>query len=227
MQRARRTEFRSWFFTKSLDCGHNSNGNNCVLLWRKNICACMVYKLRNASVLVMLKKQTPWCRANCTSLTCSIWTSYDNALSSEIRKLDRTSPDFNLTTLVAFHPRPVLAFGYCRCLGLSVSPSVRPSVTKFVRAITNYPFKLGSPNLDQRCKRPRFRSLLFCGTIDCDRQGQIELQSQNLPHFELVHAITHHQLKLQFPNLGQKCILALFRSLPILGLIEIDLQFNF
>ena len=32
---------------------------------------------------------------------------------------------------------------------------------------------------------------------------------------------------LQFPNLEQKCILALFKSLPILGLIEIDLQFNF
>ena len=64
--------------------------------------------------------------------------------------------------------------------------------------------------------------------IDRDLQGQIELQSQNLLHFELVHAITHHQLKLQFPNLEQKCILALFRwSLPILGLIEIDLQFNF
>ena len=37
--------------------------------------------------------------------------------------------------------------------------------------------------------------------IDHDLQGQIELQSQNLPHFGLVHAITHHQLKLQFPNL--------------------------
>ena len=63
--------------------------------------------------------------------------------------------------------------------------------------------------------------------IGLNLQGQIELQSQNLPHFELVHAITHHHLKLQFPNLEQKCILALFRSLPILGLIEIDLQFNF
>ena len=63
--------------------------------------------------------------------------------------------------------------------------------------------------------------------IDYDLPGKIELQSQNVPHFELVHAITHHQLKLQFPNLEQKCILALFRSLPILGLIEIDLQFNY
>ena len=122
-----------------------------------------------------------------------------------------------------FYPRPVLAFGYCRCL----RPSVSPSVTKFVRAITHYPFKLGSPNLDQRCKRPWLRSLLFCGTIDRDLQGQIALQSINLPHFELVHAITRHQLKLQFPNLEQKCILALFRSPPILGLIEIDPQFNF
>ena len=68
---------------------------------------------------------------------------------------------------------------------------------------------------------------MFCGMIDHDLQGQIELQSQNLPHCELVHAINHHQLKLQFPNLEQKCILVLSRSLPILGFIDIDLQFNF
>ena len=63
--------------------------------------------------------------------------------------------------------------------------------------------------------------------IDRDLQGQIELQSQILPHFELVHAIAHHQLKLQFPNLEQKYMLALCRSLPILSFIEIDLQINF
>ena len=42
-----------------------------------------------------------------------------------------------------------------------------------VRAITWDPFKLGSPNLDQRCKRPWLKSLLFCGLIDLDLQGQI------------------------------------------------------
>ena len=47
----------------------------------------------------------------------------------------------------------------------SVSPPVRPSVTMFVRAITYYPFKLGSPNLDHRCKRPWLRSLLFLVTL--------------------------------------------------------------
>ena len=38
-------------------------------------------------------------------------------------------------------------------------------------------------------------SLMFWGAIDLDLQGQIELQSTNLPHIELVHAITNHQLK--------------------------------
>ena len=116
----------------------------------------------------------------------------------------------------------VLSLPACVCVCVCVSVN-----HEFVRAITHQPFKLGSPNLDQRCQRPWLSALLFCGMIDRDLQGQIELQSQNLPHFELVHAITHHQLKLQFPNLEQNCILALFRSLPILGLIEIDLQFNF
>ena len=104
---------------------------------------------------------------------------------------------------------------------------VRASVNhEFVRAISHQPFKLGSPNWDQRCKIPCLRALLFCGMVDRDLQGQIEPQNKNLSHFEPVHAITHHQLKLQFPNLEQKCILALFSFLPILGLIEIDLQFN-
>ena len=133
-------------------------------------------------------------------------------------------PQFSIFTQGQFWPSGIVVACVCS------------SVTKFVRAITHYRFKLGSPNLDQRCKRPWLRSLMFCGTIDRDLQGQIELRSQNLSHFELVHAITHHQLKLQFPNLEKKCILALFwvffflalfRSLSILGLIEIDLQFNF
>ena len=34
-------------------------------------------------------------------------------------------------------------------------------------------FKLGSPNLDQKCKWPWLRSLLFCGMIDLNPQVQI------------------------------------------------------
>ena len=63
-----------------------------------------------------------------------------------------------------------------------------------VHAMTHHPFKLGSPNLDKRCKRPCLTSLLFCGVID---QDQIELRSQNLPYFRLVHTLTPHHLKVR------------------------------
>ena len=105
------------------------------------------------------------------------------------------------------------------CMSLSVNHQL-------VRAVTQ-PFKLEPPNLDQRCKRPWLKSLLFYGTIDIELEGQIELQCQNLPHFELVRAISRHQWKSVFPNFGQKCILALFRSLYIWGWIYFDVLFYF
>ena len=108
-----------------------------------------------------------------------------------------------------------------RCLRLSVCVCGNHML---VRAITHHPFELGSPNLDHRCKRPWLRSLLYWGVIDLDLQGQIQLQSQNLPHFELVGAITHHPLKLGSPNLNQNCKIPWSRSLFFWGLIELDLS---
>ena len=127
---------------------------------------------------------------------------------------------------VNFYPRPVMAFGYCRCLRVCVRVCLSVN-HQLVRAITHQLFKLESPNLDQRCKRHWLRSLLLLGTIDLELQGQIELKSQKLPHFELVRAISHHQLKSVFPNFGQKCILALLRSLLNLGWIDLDVLFYF
>ena len=71
----------------------------------------------------------------------------------------------------------------CACVCMCVCVSVNH---QFVRTITCHPLKLQSPNLDQKCKTPWLRSLLFLGFIDLDLQGQIELKSQNLPHFGLV-----------------------------------------
>ena len=101
---------------------------------------------------------------------------------------------------VLFYPRPVLAFGY-----LSLPPSVSPSVTKFVRAITHHPFKLGSPNLDHRCKRPWLRSLLFLGWLTMTFKVKFNFKVKIYPIFELVRAITHHPFKLGQPNLDQRC----------------------
>ena len=107
---------------------------------------------------------------------------------------------------------------------LSLPLSVRPSVTMFVRAITHHPFKLGSPNLDQRCKTSWLRSLLFWGAINIDLHGQTKGQSLNLPHFELVRTITHHPFKLRSPNLDQRCKIHWSRSLLFWVAIDLDLQ---
>ena len=103
----------------------------------------------------------------------------------------------------------------CHCLLLSVCACVSVCLSVnhlFVHAITQDSFKLGSPNLDQRCKKT-LRSLLFCGLIDLDLQGQIEPQSPNLSHLELHRTITHHPFKLGSPNLDQRCKIPWLRSL--------------
>ena len=74
--------------------------------------------------------------------------------------------------------RTVVGFAYCRWLRLSVCMSARPFVCVcgnhvLVRAITYHPFKLGSPHLELRCKRPWLRSLMFCGVADLALHDQI------------------------------------------------------
>ena len=122
-----------------------------------------------------------------------------------------------------FYPRPVLAFGYCRCLHVCVCVCLSVN-HQLVRVVTHQPFKLEPPNLDQRCKRSWLRSLLFFWTIDLELQGQIELKCQNLPHFELVRAISHHQLKSVFQ--GVKPFLysykfLYFGEIPIISYIKL------
>ena len=73
-----------------------------------------------------------------------------------------------LITRGQFWPSGIVIACVCVCVRVCVCVN-----HLLVRAITWNPFKLGSPNLDQRCKRPWLRSLLFWGAIDLDLQGQI------------------------------------------------------
>ena len=114
-----------------------------------------------------------------------------------------------------------MANGYCRCLRLSVRPCVNHLL---VRAITRDPFKLGSPNLNHRCERPWLMSLYFIGVIDSHLQSPIYLQSQNLPRFELVRAITHHPFKLGPLNLDQMCKIPWLSPLLFWGSLELDMS---
>ena len=162
-------------------------------------------------------------RANLLEGECRIPTQ----LHKMIWNVHTFVADFNIVDWRHFLPEAsfglrVLSLPACVCVCVCLSVNHH-----LVRAVTHQPFKLESPNLDQRCKRPWLRSLLFFGMIDLELQSQIELKSQNLPHFELVRAISHHKLKSVFPNFGQKCILALLRSLLILGWIDLDVLFYF
>ena len=102
------------------------------------------------------------------------------ALPTELKiKVDWSYRDQAIFIRGQYWPSGIVVACVCVYVCLSVNHEL-------VRAIIHQPFKLGSPNLDQRCKRPCLRSLLFCGVIDGDLQGQIELESQNSPHFWLV-----------------------------------------
>ena len=121
------------------------------------------------------------CRPNQTQLTISIYCSCkslsEEGFPTEFANVDlcfyicnsRFPILFSLKYgwgMGAFYLRPVLAFGYCRCLCQCVYVCLSVCVFvnhKFVRTITHHPFKLGSPILDQRCKTPWLGFLFFRG----------------------------------------------------------------
>ena len=105
----------------------------------------------------------------------------------------------------------------CVCVSLCVNHLL-------VRAITRDPFKLELPNLDQRCKRPWLRSLLFWGWLTLTFKVKFNLKVKIYPIFELVRAITLHPFGLGPPNLDQRCKIPWLRYLLFWGLIELDMS---
>ena len=78
-----------------------------------------------------------------------------NALAMELVFLALTHQ--NMLSFInrgQFWPSGIVVICVCVCVSVN---------HELVYAITNQPFKLESPNLDQRCKRPWLRSLLFLG----------------------------------------------------------------
>ena len=88
---------------------------------------------------------------------------------------------------------PEASFGL-RVLSLpaSVCVSVRPTVRVcgnhlLVRAITHHPFKLGSPNLDHRCKRPWLKPYCFGGDWPWPSRSNLTSKSKVTPFWACRH----------------------------------------
>ena len=92
-------------------------------------------------------------------LVCVFLIEYDRQHFHELRHIHFSS---SFITQGQFWPSGIVVA--CVCLDIRVSACVCINHL-FVRALTRNPFKLGSPNLDQGCKTPWLRSLLFWGVI--------------------------------------------------------------
>ena len=111
----------------------------------------------------------------------------------------------------SFYLRAVLAFGYCRCLRQSVLPCVCINHL-LVGTITRDSLKLGSPNLDQRCKSPWLRSLFF--------SGQLTLTFKIKFNFTPFWACPHHNklpIETRITKFGLEVHNSLVKILIVLG----------
>ena len=126
-----------------------------------------------------------------------------------------------------FYPRPVLAFGYCRCLRLCVCVclSVCVSITCFPRDNSG-PVQARIAKFGPKMQNTLVKLNCFGGqlTLTFKVKFNLKVKSQNLPHFELVRTITHYPFKLGSPNLNQRWKIAWWRSLLFWVAIDLDLQ---
>ena len=115
------------------------------------------------SVRLSVCGQNRVCSVSSTILNGSI--SYLHILSSNFRRCVANKFIFG-------------AYGYCHHLCLCVCLSVCQLLA--VRAITHHPFKLGSPNLDQKLQNISLKVPIVLGLIQLNLTGQIYLNFKAL-----------------------------------------------
>ena len=72
-----------------------------------------------------------------------------------------------------FYPRPVLAFGYCRCLRLCVSVCLSVCQSRVCPRNNSGPVRAKITKLGPKMQKTLVKIPIFCGLIDLDLQGQI------------------------------------------------------
>ena len=97
----------------------------------------------------------------------------------------------------------------------------------FIRGLTHIPPPPPPPPLTTIREEFVTHIYLTREIVKCFSKFNLKVKISPFWACEFVHVISHHKLKSVFPNLEEKCILALLRSLLIWGLIDHDLQFHF
>ena len=90
----------------------------------------------------------------------------------------------NVFTRGQFWPSGIVIACVCVCVRVCMCVSLCVNHL-LVRVITRDPFKLGSPNLDQICKRPWLRSLLFGGQLTLPFKVKFNLKVRIYPILSL------------------------------------------
>ena len=110
------------------------------------------------------------------------------------------------------------------CVCLCVRPSVRPCINhELVRVITHRPFKLGSPNLDHRCKKTLVKiPIVLGGDWPWPLRSNLTSKSKFTPFCACPGNNSSPVQKLGSPNLGQRCKIPWLISLLFWGLIGLD-----
>ena len=121
-----------------------------------------------------------------------------------------------------------MASRYCCCLSLAMCVYIclhEYIFSIFVRVITHHPVQARITKFGPGVHNNLVEISIFSGVIDLDLQDQIELQSQNLPYFELVHAVSHHhQVELEPPILCKRCETPWLSSLLFWGWLTLSGQ---
>ena len=124
--------------------------------------------------------------------------------------------------MLHFYPRPALAFGYCRCLGLCVCQSACQSLAYQQDNSGPVQARITKFGTKVQCNWVEV-PIVLCSDRPWPSRSNLTLKPKFTP-FWACPAITHNPFKLGSPNLDQICKLRWLRSVWFWRVIDLDLQ---
>ena len=127
-----------------------------------------------------------------------------------------------------FWPSGIVVACVCLCVCMCVCVCVSVN-HELVWAIIHQPFKLGLPNLDQRCKRPWLRNLLFLAQLTLTFKVKLNFKVKIYPILSMwvCPCDKSPPIEVSISKFGPKMHISTVKVPIDFGLIDLDLQFHF